>query len=134
MDNVNHPAHYTSGKVETIDLITFIVNSMPKLTNPMVMGFLIGNAVKYLSRAGLKTENEVEDCKKARWYLLRAQTVGSNLSRHLLAKEIDWFNMATEHMADWKCNVLYFLATNQFQMALNALNIHISKIDETTKS
>jgi hypothetical protein len=34
------------------------------------MNFNIGNAIKYLWRAGLK-ENQLEDIQKARWYAER---------------------------------------------------------------
>ncbi|WP_078344581.1 DUF3310 domain-containing protein [Mycobacteroides chelonae] len=34
-------------------------------------GFNLGNAIKYIWRAGLKTTSPVEDLKKARWYLDR---------------------------------------------------------------
>jgi hypothetical protein len=33
--------------------------------------FLIGNAIKYLWRAGIKSENPIEDFKKAIWYIER---------------------------------------------------------------
>jgi hypothetical protein len=57
-DMVNHPPHYTShpSGVECI-----------KITEHM--GFLLGNAMKYIWRADLK--NGVEDLKKARWYIDR---------------------------------------------------------------
>jgi hypothetical protein len=35
------------------------------------MGFCLGNAVKYIWRAGLKSESPLEDLKKARWYIDR---------------------------------------------------------------
>jgi hypothetical protein len=56
---VNHPKHYTShpSGVECIAITEH-------------MNFCIGNAVKYLWRAGLK-ENQLEDLKKARWYIDR---------------------------------------------------------------
>lgn len=59
-DNINHPAHYTAYQgMEVIDLVE-------------QMNFNRGNAVKYIARAGLKsTETEVEDLKKAIWYLTR---------------------------------------------------------------
>jgi hypothetical protein len=58
-DNVEHPAHYTShpSGVECIQVTEH-------------MNFCIGNAVKYLWRAGLKGD-AVEDLKKARWYIDR---------------------------------------------------------------
>jgi hypothetical protein len=64
-DPVNHPAHYTSGPkhsacgdpIECID----IVESLP---------FNLGNAIKYLWRAGKKGD-ALEDYRKAIWYLHR---------------------------------------------------------------
>lgn len=35
------------------------------------MGFCLGNAVKYIWRAGLKTADAAEDIRKAKWYLER---------------------------------------------------------------
>ena len=64
-DNVNHPSHYTSGKIEVIDFITY-----QKLT------YCLGNAVKYVARAGKKDKNHfsypnktIEDLQKAVWYI-----------------------------------------------------------------
>lgn len=61
MDNVNHPAHYTSTKIETIEII------QDKLTPEAFEGFCIGNVLKYLTR--YRQKNGVEDLKKASWYL-----------------------------------------------------------------
>lgn len=61
---VNSPSHYTASKIEVIDVITEI---------GIGFGFCIGNAIKYLMRAGLKDESKlVEDVKKAKWYIDRA--------------------------------------------------------------
>ena len=58
-DNVNHPAHYTTGKIEVIDFI-----------DDKELGFSLGNAVKYIARAGKKDPNKtVEDLEKAIWYI-----------------------------------------------------------------
>ncbi|MDR2005346.1 MAG: DUF3310 domain-containing protein [Prevotella sp.] len=66
-DNVNHPKHYTShpSGVECIQ-VTECHN------------FCIGNAIKYLWRAGLKIDadktdlqKQVEDLEKAVWYIQR---------------------------------------------------------------
>jgi hypothetical protein len=35
------------------------------------MNFTLGNAVKYIWRAGLKSEDPIEDLEKARWYVSR---------------------------------------------------------------
>lgn len=64
-DMVNSPAHYTDGGIETIDFIE------AKLTREQFVGMCLGNALKYLSRAGKKGDR-AEDLKKARWYITRA--------------------------------------------------------------
>lgn len=58
-DPVNHPAHYTAGGIETIDFI-----------EAKKLGYNLGNVVKYITRAGLKS-NQLEDLRKAQWYLTR---------------------------------------------------------------
>lgn len=60
-DPINHPSHYTShpSGIECIQITEH-------------MDFLTGNAMKYLWRAGLKTEDRTEDLKKAAWYIQRA--------------------------------------------------------------
>ncbi len=61
VDNVNHPSHYNSGKIEVIEVI-----------EDQSLGFHLGNAVKYILRAGKKNpEKEIEDLEKAIWYLRR---------------------------------------------------------------
>lgn len=63
-DNVNHPSHYTSGKIEVIDFI-----------EDQKLDMHTGNAVKYISRAGKKNpDKEIEDLQKAVWYLQRKIT------------------------------------------------------------
>lgn len=60
-DPVNHQSHYTDGKIEVIDYI-----------KDKGLGFCLGNAVKYISRAGKKDpEKEIEDLRKAAWYINR---------------------------------------------------------------
>lgn len=66
-DNVNHPSHYTWLKdkcgIEVIDITRHL-------------DFCLGNAVKYILRAGLKNEEgmskvekEIEDLEKAIFYI-----------------------------------------------------------------
>ena len=58
-DSVNHPAHYTQGKIECIDFIA-----------DKKLNFARGNAVKYIVRAGLKDPSkEIEDLRKAIFYI-----------------------------------------------------------------
>jgi len=58
-DTVNHPPRYKAGGLEVIDVI-----------EAFGLGFRLGNAIKYLLRAGRKGD-AVEDLKKAAWYLQR---------------------------------------------------------------
>ena len=71
-DPINHPSHYTDGGIETIDFI-----------EAKKLNFNLGNAVKYISRAGKKaqnnghdvlTETAIIDIEKAVWYLNRELT------------------------------------------------------------
>ena len=64
-DNVNHPKHYTShpSGIECIEITRHYC-------------FSVGNAIKYLWRAGLKKDasledkqKEIEDLNKAIWYI-----------------------------------------------------------------
>jgi len=59
-DAVNHPKHYMShpSGVECIEVCEHF-------------GFNVGNAVKYLWRAGLKNNDPLEDLRKAAWYVNR---------------------------------------------------------------
>lgn len=65
VDMVNSPAHYTDGGIETIEFI------QAKLTDEQFHGYCLGNALKYLSRAGKKGDQDT-DLAKARWYITRA--------------------------------------------------------------
>lgn len=60
-DPVNHPSHYTDGNIEVMDFI-----------EDKQLNFALGNAVKYISRAGKKDKNKtIQDLEKAEWYLNR---------------------------------------------------------------
>jgi hypothetical protein len=59
-DLVNHPPHYKSGGIETIDFI-----------EAKDLNYRLGNVVKYVSRAGRKDSDPVQDLEKAAWYLQR---------------------------------------------------------------
>lgn len=65
-DNINHPKHYTSDPsgIECIDITRH-------------RNFNVGNAIKYLWRAGLKIDTDkssinkqIEDLEKAVWYIV----------------------------------------------------------------
>ena len=58
-DVVNHPSHYTTGKIEVIDYI-----------DDKHFTYCLGNACKYISRAGHKDPaKKIEDLEKAVWYI-----------------------------------------------------------------
>lgn len=61
-ESIDHPSHYGGDTVyETI-----------KVIDAWRLNFNLGNAVKYISRAGKKDKSKtLEDLKKARWYLDR---------------------------------------------------------------
>lgn len=57
---VDHPAHYNAhpSGVECIDIVEHF-------------NFNVGNAIKYLWRAGVKSDSPVEDLEKAAWLIRR---------------------------------------------------------------
>lgn len=58
-ETINHPAHYNSNP-SGVECITVVEH----------YGFNVGNAIKYLWRAGEKG-SQLEDLQKARWYVDR---------------------------------------------------------------
>lgn len=62
-DMVNHPDHYTSGKIEVIDIME------DQLSPEEYRGYIKGQVIKYITRESHK--NGLEDLKKAQWYLNR---------------------------------------------------------------
>jgi translation initiation factor 2B subunit (eIF-2B alpha/beta/delta family) len=64
---VDHPQHYAGTKIEVIDYI-----------EDKNLGFCLGNAIKYISRAGRKgsaamdtKQKTIQDLEKAIWYIKR---------------------------------------------------------------
>jgi len=66
-DPVNHPPHYKAGGFETIDFI-----------EAKDLNYRLGNVVKYVSRAGKKNSDPIQDLEKAAWYLQREITARKN--------------------------------------------------------
>jgi len=58
-DAINHPPHYTTGKIEVIDFL-----------EDQKLNYNLGNVVKYICRADHKGSRR-EDLRKALWYLER---------------------------------------------------------------
>jgi hypothetical protein len=63
LDLINNPPHYRTGGIETIDFI-----------EAKDLNYRLGNVVKYVSRAGRKNTDPVQDLEKAAWYLQREIT------------------------------------------------------------
>ena len=61
-DVVNHPSHYTNGKVECIDAI-----ESATVGKTGIEAVCVANVIKYLWR--YEDKNGLEDIKKAQWYL-----------------------------------------------------------------
>ena len=78
-DHINHPPHYAEGrKYEPIVVI-----------EAWGLGFNLGNALKYISRAGRKDpEKTEEDLQKAIWYINRE--LSKSLLRRFLSRISRW--------------------------------------------
>lgn len=57
-DSVNHPSHYNQHP-SGVECVTIAAG----------FDYCLGNCIKYLWRAGLKSVDPLEDLKKAAWYL-----------------------------------------------------------------
>ena len=96
MNNVNHPAHYNSGKIEVIDYI-----------EDQQLDFCLGNVIKYVSRAGKKDpQKKREDLEKALWYLERELGVNKNSkAKEALLNRVDLIRTASDD--DIACKFCY---------------------------
>lgn len=77
-EKINHPKHYNMYKgVEIIDLVE-------------QMNFNKGNAVKYITRAGIKdSDTELQDLSKAVWYLEREiQRLKNNSTEGVMSENL----------------------------------------------
>lgn len=72
-DNVQHPSHYTQGKVECIEALESATAGLSGIE-----AVCTANAIKYLWR--WKRKNGIEDVKKAQWYI-------NHLIKHLEGEE-----------------------------------------------
>ena len=81
-DPVQNPSHYTAGReFETIDVI-----------EDWGLGFHLGNAVKYISRAGRKDPDKLgQDISKAIWYLERYQDMCTEQKRKRVQTDLEQF-------------------------------------------
>lgn len=86
-DRVNHPSHYTSGKVECIDALEAATSGLQGIE-----AVCTANAIKYLWR--WKKKNGIEDLEKAIKYI---NFLIEKVDDQGIASEIeDWENQAKE--------------------------------------
>lgn len=88
-DNVNHPAHYTSGGIECID------GMVAAFGREYVMHYCLCNAFKYIWRCEHKGKR-VEDIRKAVWYLNKWQS----LAEEVVAN--DEYQKAVRYLSEWQ--------------------------------
>jgi hypothetical protein len=72
-DIVNHPSHYSNGRIECIDAMH---DMMDKSEISEQAAYLWGNLFKYIWRWPAK--NGLEDLQKAEWYLKKLMEDISN--------------------------------------------------------
>ena len=62
-DNVNHPAHYTTGKIETWDYIVDVIGEYESIS------VAHAQVLKYHGSRLWNKNDPLEDAQKAQWYL-----------------------------------------------------------------
>jgi hypothetical protein len=67
-DEINHPKHYTKGKIEVISIIEYTLSPIE------FKGFLKGSIIKYIARENYK--GHLSDIKKAEWYAKKLAHLG----------------------------------------------------------
>lgn len=73
MNTIDHPEHYNQHPtgIECIRIVEHF-------------DFNLGNAIKYIWRAGLKSNDPIEDLEKAAWYIRREiQRLQADEARHV---------------------------------------------------
>tara|TARA_B100002019_G_C21253481_1_gene592520 strand:- start:85 stop:441 length:357 start_codon:yes stop_codon:yes gene_type:complete len=105
LSNVNHPIHY-GGKDNPCETIK-VIESLGILS-----GFCIGNAIKYLMRAGKKDQHKtIEDLEKAIWYIdyFINDLKSKNDKEQVILEEdpANYYTQAEKDLHTWKDGVVY---------------------------
>lgn len=124
-DPVNHPRHYNvhpSG-LEAIEICEHL-------------SFCLGNAVKYVWRAGEKGDR-LEDLKKAEWYLIRQMMLDGPIDEeHARARRVrafwgpalqDKLRLIWQESPDFLGKFIWFLATHSLANALLVVQNEIKR-------
>ena len=86
-DNINHPAHYTSGRIECIDALAAATEGLRGIE-----AVCTANAIKYLWR--WKRKNGVEDLQNAIWYTERLiKELEKPVDEHDGCRECRYYNL-----------------------------------------
>lgn len=104
-DMINHPTHYTKEGIEPIDYI-----------ESHNFNFNLGNAVKYITRAGekvlfgeTKLDATIRDLQKAEWYC-RREWQRLEKSRHLADESVSELpKPGHEHVSNAPCTEKFFV-------------------------
>lgn len=109
-DAVNHPTHYANGTTTEVECIMFTRN----------MSFDLGNAFKYVWRAGHK-DNAKQDLEKALWYLKDSNLLTPQSYLYLLAF------LPKTALSSWKYGILHAILLGETFLA-------ITRVEEVLKS
>lgn len=104
-DNVNHPKHYQNGLTVEVECIMFSRH----------LGFALGNAFKYVWRAGMKDDIK-QDIQKALWYLDDANAFCVKACKPELIDFLPKFDKL-----GWKYNILRCILHCDTEMAQSLL-------------
>lgn len=106
-EKINHPSYYNTSSFEVIDFIHLLD-----------LNFCLGNAIKYICRAGKKNNDTlVEDLKKALWYL--QEEIDSSYNFKKLEMNENKVNLITQifyesqnfkkELEDFLCECIYWI-------------------------
>lgn len=113
-DPVNHPAHYTDGKYETIEFI-----------ERHGFSFHEGNAIKYISRAGKKDPGKtIEDLEKALWYIKRASNAEDYCPEAITAHDY----ILDKKLSPALASALALIEASEYEKAENMLEAEIKRL------
>ncbi len=93
--NVEHPPHYKAhpSGVECIQITEH-------------MSFCLGNAMKYIWRAGIKTDDPVHDLSKAVWYINREITKIEKNQEKRVRELVRYEYTESNRSSEWQqCNL-----------------------------
>ena len=122
---VNHPNHY-GGVDNPYEAI--------KVIEAWDLDFHLGNAVKYISRAGKKQQDkELEDLLKAKWYLDRKiqnlKSGGGVVSEEIISYICKYFEVSSREAEDY----VELLSEDEVRSIIKKYGVKDSQIDKMYK-